>query len=112
MKIYVFDPLELVWSLPFDVVTNGALHSDVALLGVWWQPGPQLGSCAGRDPSDSPDCPLTWGCSCSPGALKSLWLSPNVPVGVVCSCIGHGSVLDMASRTCPVHFPEESGPVP
>lgn len=39
----MFEPLELVWSLPFDVVTNGALHSDMALLGVWWQPGPTWG---------------------------------------------------------------------
>lgn len=47
--------LELVWSLPFDGVTSGTLHNDVALLGVWWQPGPHLGSGAGRNPSDSPD---------------------------------------------------------
>lgn len=47
MKIYVFELLELVWSLPFDVVTSGALQSGLALLGVWWQPG--------RNPSDSPD---------------------------------------------------------
>lgn len=30
MKIHVFELSELVWSLPLDVVTNGALHSDLA----------------------------------------------------------------------------------
>lgn len=30
MKIHVSELSELVWSLPLDVVTNGALHSDLA----------------------------------------------------------------------------------
>lgn len=100
MKIYGFEVLELVWSLPFDVVTNGALQSDEALLGVWWQADSHLGSGAGRNPSGSPD-PSDLGCSCSPGAFECLWFSPNVHVGAVCSCVGLGSVLDVHPEPVP-----------
>lgn len=76
-----------------------------ASLGVWWQPGPHLGSAAGRNPSDSPD-PPDLGCSCSPGALESLWLSPNVHVGAVCSLLAL-AVFWTCIQNLPILFPEE-----